>query len=65
MGIPHAANKWSMDNLIARTTQGAEVDKNAAGNWMLSMPAGGGSDYRWAQLDDYLHLSRKNFHWRE
>lgn len=52
-----------MDNLISRTTRGAEVNKNDAGNWKLSIPSGRSADYRWAQLDDYLHLPRRDFHW--
>ncbi len=34
------------------------------GIWRLEIPPGPGGVYRWAQLDDYLHLSRRNFLWK-
>ena len=52
-----------MDKLASRTTQGSNVEKQASGIWRLSIPAGKEGKYRWAQLDDYLHLPRKDFHW--
>ncbi len=33
-------------------------------SWRLSLPAGPERVYRWAQLDDYMHLRRREFRWR-
>jgi hypothetical protein len=43
---------------------GAAVEQLDGGVWRLSMPAGPGSAYRLAQLDDYARLSRSSFPWR-
>jgi hypothetical protein len=49
--------------LTPRATPGASVAP-IEGGWRLSIPAGPAGVYRWAQLDDYLHLPRRAFHWR-
>ena len=33
------------------------------GLWRLEIPAGPSKEYRWAQLDDYMHLRRGKFLW--
>jgi hypothetical protein len=53
-----------MNNLRIRKTPGSEISETAPGDWKLSLPAGKAGAYRWAQLDDYLHLSRSAFLWR-
>jgi len=53
-----------MDKLRIRITQGSEVIETAPGSWRLSLRAGKAGTYRWAQLDDYLHLTRSAFLWR-
>ena len=50
--------------LFPRTTPGAAVERVPDGGWRLSLPAGPAGRYRWAQLDDYLHLPRRSFHWQ-
>lgn len=50
--------------LILHKTPGASVEEVAPGNWVLSLPAGPGGKYRWAQLDDYLQRSRSDFIWQ-
>ncbi len=50
--------------LHARQTPGAQVVELTPGRWRMQIPAGTGGSYRWAQLDDYLHLRRKDFPWR-
>lgn len=49
--------------LESRTTPGATVQKTGADSWRLHIPAGPAGTYRLAQLDDYTHLLRRNFHW--
>lgn len=51
-------------SLFARTTEGATVEQLPGGGWRLSIPAGPAGRYRWAQLDDYLHLARRSFLWQ-
>ena len=51
-------------DVLERTTNGGEVTELSQGTWRLSIPQGPASVYRWAQLDDYMHLSRKNFLWQ-
>ncbi len=53
-----------MDNLRVRVTEGAEARELSPGAWHLSLPAGKAGAYRWAQLDDYIHLPRSAFLWR-
>ena len=52
-----------MPDLQVRQTPGAQVVETSPGDWRLSIPAGTGSGYRWAQLDDYMQLPRKEFAW--
>jgi hypothetical protein len=51
-------------NLQVRTAHGGTVEEIEPGHWRLSMPAGPDSQYRWAQLDDYMPLSRRQFAWQ-
>ena len=51
-------------NLRPRTTPNAEVCSLGDTGWRLTLPPGPEGEYRWAQLDDYLHRKRKDFLWR-
>lgn len=44
----------------SHTTSGASINKTDNG-YLLKIPAGDSSAYRFAQIDDYLGLARKNF----
>lgn len=44
----------------SRTTQGASIDKTEKG-YILRIPSGDSSAYRFAQIDDYFGLKRKDF----
>ena len=44
----------------ARTTPNASIDKTENG-YILKIPAGDSSSYRFAQIDDYFGLARKRF----
>ncbi|MBI5825155.1 MAG: family 16 glycosylhydrolase [Chloroflexi bacterium] len=44
----------------ARTTPNANIDKTENG-YLLKIPAGDSSSYRFAQIDDYFGLSRRKF----
>lgn len=44
----------------SRTTQGASINKTENG-YILKIPSGDSSSYRFAQIDDYFGLARKNF----
>lgn len=44
----------------ARTTPNASIDKTENG-YLLKIPAGDASSYRFAQIDDYFGLARKRF----
>lgn len=44
----------------SRTTQGASVNKTEKG-YVLRIPSGDSSAYRFAQIDDYFGLARKKF----
>ena len=44
----------------SRTTEGASIDKTQKG-YVLKIPAGDSSAYRFAQIDDYFGLARKKF----
>jgi hypothetical protein len=46
--------------LKSRTTPGASIDKTENG-YLLKIPSGDDSAYRFAQIDDYFGLSRRNF----
>jgi hypothetical protein len=50
--------------LRQRRNGGGTVLEVEKGLWRLEIPPGPAGIYRWAQLDDYLHLSRKAFPWR-
>lgn len=52
------------DSLYQRLTPGSRISPGPEGGLRLEIPAGAGGIYRWAQLDDYLHLARKNFCWQ-
>ena len=47
--------------LNSRSTAGGEVERLGHNHWCLRIPAGPAGRYRWAQLDDYLHLPRASF----
>lgn len=44
----------------SRTTQGASIDKIEKG-YILRIPSGDSSSYRFAQIDDYFGLKRKDY----
>lgn len=44
----------------SRTTQNASIDKTESG-YILRIPSGDSSAYRFAQIDDYFGLKRKDF----
>ena len=44
----------------ARTTPNASIEKTASG-YLLKIPEGDSSSYRFAQIDDYFGLSRRKF----
>jgi hypothetical protein len=50
--------------LQIRSAHGGNVEEIESGHWRLSMPPGPASQYRWAQLDDYMPLSRRQFAWK-
>lgn len=50
--------------LEKRQVRGGLVSETESGGWQLSMPAGPGGVYRWAQLDDYMHRGRGEFLWQ-
>jgi hypothetical protein len=55
----------SSDKLFgARQAAGGKVEPTGEQSWRFSLPPGPGNTYRWAQLDDYLKLSRRDFFWR-
>jgi len=49
--------------LTKRHSGGGKVEPDPHGGWRFSLPAGPEQTYRWAQLDDYMELSRRNFRW--
>ncbi len=51
-------------DLYPRITPGATVEPLPEDGWRLSIPAGPGGVYRWAQLDDYMQRSRRDFLWQ-
>ena len=52
-----------MNKFRVRATAGAGVTEISPESWRLSLPEGKAGVYRWAQLDDYLHLDRSAFLW--
>lgn len=40
------------------------MEAGSAGNWTLRLRATSEKAYRWAQVDDYLPLPRRAFHWQ-
>lgn len=46
------------------TAGNGQVETDREGCWKLSIPAGGGGQYRLAQLDDYHDLPRNRFRWQ-
>lgn len=51
-------------DLSPRITPNAQVIKTSEKHWQLTTPPGPAGVYRWAQLDDYMHRSRKDFLWQ-
>lgn len=51
-------------SLQPRQTGGGQVREIEPGGWRLSLPGGPAGQYRWAQLDDYLERSRRDFLWK-
>lgn len=49
--------------LQQRQSGGGTVYEVEKGLWRLAIPPGPVGTYRWAQLDDYLHLPRRKFIW--
>lgn len=60
-------NNFIMENyfLKYRITEGSQVEQVAPDSWRLTIPAGTGKSYNWAQLDDYLDLPRSKFLWQK
>lgn len=54
----------SIPTLIERVTAGGEVLQTGPTAWHLEIHSGPPGEYRLAQLDDYVGLSRKAFPWR-
>ncbi|HSV85549.1 MAG TPA: hypothetical protein VLH85_03175 [Levilinea sp.] len=50
--------------LQVRTAHGGAVEELNPGSWRLSLPPGGASQYRLAQLDDFMRLPRRRFAWQ-
>lgn len=53
-----------MPDFQQRKSPGAEIQLTGAESWQLSIPPAPEGAYRLAQLDDYLHLRRKDFLWQ-
>ncbi|GAP15505.1 hypothetical protein LARV_03294 [Longilinea arvoryzae] len=51
-------------NLQSRISPDGEVEPQGDGNWTLRLRAGTERRYRWAQVDDYIPLARRDFRWR-
>ena len=54
----------AIPKLETRATPGAQAQLVANTGWRLSISAGPGEVYRWAQLDDYLSRERSRFLWQ-
>lgn len=50
--------------LLPRRSGGGTTREIEQGLWRLEIPKGPGGAYRWAQLDDYMEKSRRDFPWR-
>lgn len=50
--------------LQPRIREGGEVLPQGDTGWTLTLRAGSGKAYRWAQVDDYIPLPRRAFCWR-
>jgi hypothetical protein len=48
-------------SLKTSLSHGGSVAEIAPGYWRLGLPPGPADEYRWAQLDDYHHLARRDF----
>lgn len=51
-------------NLQTRLTPSASIQRVSSDGWRLSLSPGDHKEYRWAQLDDYLHIARNRFSWK-
>jgi len=51
-------------NLDPYKTNGALIERTEPDFVSLTIPQGGNGEYRWAQLDDYHKVSRRNFPWQ-
>lgn len=47
-----------------RVRSGGEAQPQGNGKWKLSLHATSKDSYCWAQVDDYIPLARRDFHWR-
>ncbi|HWQ04370.1 MAG TPA: hypothetical protein VN452_03345 [Longilinea sp.] len=50
--------------LQSRINSKGEVRAQSGGGWVLTLRSGDDKQYRWAQVDDYIPLPRRNFRWR-
>ena len=50
--------------LHARHTPGATIEELTPGGYRLTIPGGLAGTYRWAQLDDYAQIQRRQFRWK-
>jgi hypothetical protein len=50
--------------LISYQTPGALAERSEGNSLKMRLPAGPAVKYRWAQFDDYHHLSRKSLPWQ-
>lgn len=56
----HPMSSYPSD-LQPSLTSGAAITEVSPGTWRFSLPDGGPTKYRLAQLDDYIRLKRRNF----
>jgi hypothetical protein len=61
MAAPHQNSNLTLKSRIAG---GGIVEEASRGAWHLSLPAGDGKIYRWAQLDDTMGLPRADLLWK-
>lgn len=54
----------SANSLVPRGVHGGKVSVEGRDHHRLVIPSGAEKRFRLAQLDDYMHLSRKHFPWR-
>jgi len=50
--------------LQARASSNGDVRAQSEGEWTLNLRSGDDKQYRWAQVDDYIPLARRNFRWQ-